>query len=158
MRASSAVNRPPWNSAETSGTAPTASASAAGRHQQHRQFGRLALDVAALPRFAGADMAADRGQDRGAERRADDAKRQLVEAVGLVEIAQRAGAEPGREKVSYEQLADLIDARAERRRNDHANEFRDAAASCAAGRSLRTMPARAHASDQQRELEHAADE
>ena len=32
MRASSAVNRPPWNSAETSGTALTASASAAGRH------------------------------------------------------------------------------------------------------------------------------
>ena len=93
--------------------------------QQHRQLGRLALDPRRLVGFADVDVAADLGQDRGADRRADHAQRQLVEAVGIVEPADRAGADPGQEE-GVDEHADLIDAGAERRGDDDPHELADA--------------------------------
>ena len=77
--------------------------------QQHRQVEGAGLDVGRLGLVAAGDRLADRRQDGDAQRGADDRQRQLVEAVGIAELGQRAFAEPGRE-IGVEQLADLIDA------------------------------------------------
>ena len=123
--ASRALNWPAWKSAETSGKRADRQRERGGQAQQHRQLGRLALDARRLVGLADADVAADLRQDGGAERRADHAERQLVQAVGIVELADRAGADAGQEE-GVDEHADLIDAGAERRRDDDADELADA--------------------------------
>ena len=65
-----------------------------GQGQQHRQVEGAGLDVGGLDLVVAGDRLADRGQDGDAERGADDRQRQLVEAVGIAQIGQRALAEP----------------------------------------------------------------
>ena len=93
--------------------------------QQHRKLGRLALDTRGLVGLADIDVAADLGKDGGADRRADHAQRQLVQAVGIVEPADRAGADAGQEE-GVDEHAHLIDAGAQRRREDDPDELPDA--------------------------------
>ena len=93
--------------------------------QQHRQLRGLALDARGLVGFADVDVAADLRKDGGADRRADHPERQLVQAVGIVEPADRAGADAGQEE-GVDEHADLVDAGAERRGNDDPDELPDA--------------------------------
>ena len=70
-------------------------------------------------------MAADGGQDGGADGRADQRERELVEAVGLAKIDEAAFGQAGRE-IGVEELADVIAAGADRRRQDKDQQFLDA--------------------------------
>src|SRR4051794_11539705 len=69
-----------------------------GEAQQQRQFSSLALYARGLVHLADVDVVADLGKDRGADCRTDHSQRELIETVGIIEPADRAGANPSEEE------------------------------------------------------------
>jgi hypothetical protein len=114
-----------------------------------------ALHAPRLVAAAAIDRPADRGEDGGAERGADDRQRQLVQAIGIVQIGHRAFAEPGGEE-AVEELADLVDARREGGREHEDHQFPDAGGEPRALEESEMHARAAHALPAERELKDAA--
>ncbi len=96
-----------------------------GQRKQERQFDAAILRLDRARHVAEAHLARQRRQDRGADRDADDAKRQLVQPVGIVKIGDRAGREQ-RGQRRRDQQVELYHPGAEYARSHDAQRLFDA--------------------------------
>ena len=106
---------PRWNSTARIGCARTPSADRRRQGQQQRQLDAAVLRRRPRRRRRRPHLARQRRQDRGADRDADDAERQLVQPVGVIEIRDRAARQQRGER-GRDQQVELSDAGAEHAR------------------------------------------